>query len=108
MCFVEDFLHGHGVVHRLQQTRRHEHQHIPGGSPKPQATGSEVSHAGSGGGAGVAVRFPAGANVAQAFGHDAAGMGEISMPIIVPECSRGRRMLQLLCENDRQWLLTTD
>jgi hypothetical protein len=28
-----------------------------------------------------AVRFPAGANVAQAFGHDAAGMGEISMPI---------------------------
>jgi hypothetical protein len=30
-----------------------------------------------------AVRFPAGANVAQAFGHDAAGMGEISMPNMV-------------------------
>jgi hypothetical protein len=27
------------------------------------------------------IRFPAGANVAQASGHDAAGMGEISMPI---------------------------
>jgi len=27
------------------------------------------------------IRFPAGANGAQASGHDAAGMGEISMPI---------------------------
>jgi len=27
-----------------------------------------------------AVRFTAGANGAQAFGHDPAGMGEISMP----------------------------
>src|ERR1035438_10556538 len=36
-----------------------------------------------------AVRFPAGANVAQAFGHDAAGMGEISIPIPAHGFSRG-------------------
>jgi hypothetical protein len=40
--------------------------------------------------------FPAGANVAPAFGHDAAGMGEISMPIMVREFSRGRRTIQSL------------
>src|ERR1039457_6600885 len=35
------------------------------------------------------VAFPQGANVAQAFGHDAAGMGEISMPIPAREFSKG-------------------
>jgi hypothetical protein len=32
------------------------------------------------------IRFPAGANVAQAFVHDAQGMGEISVPIMVLKC----------------------
>jgi hypothetical protein len=40
-----------------------------------------------------AVRFPAGANDAQAFGHGATGMGEISMPIPARGFSWGWRMI---------------
>ena len=44
--------------------------------------------------------FRQAANVALAFGHDAAGMGEISMPIPARGFSRGRRMiLRLRCVN---------
>ena len=39
--------------------------------------------------------FQQAANVAQAFGHDAAGMGEISMPIMVRKFSRGWRTILL-------------
>jgi hypothetical protein len=54
-----------------------------------------------------AVRFPAGANVAQAFGHDAAGMGEISMPIMVCELLRGWRKSIFVFKNTRPQKLHT-